>query len=154
MNSILIRKETPEDEKLFMTSRMEVLAAVFPEAEPEELEEIAGQTEAYRAEGADCVTYFAFCGEEFAGCGSICFYRVLPVCHNVAGKKGFVMNMYTRPKYRRQGISYRILEHLIGEARERGIDYVHLDASRLGRFVYRKFGFEQAGDEMYLRLPL
>lgn len=43
----------------------------------------------------------------------------MPTYHDSSGKKAFIMNMYTRPDYRRRGIAYRVLELLTAEAEMR-----------------------------------
>lgn len=149
-DTITLRKAVFSDLNLFMEIRLEVLNAVFDNPSETELKTIAAETQAYYENTADHDTFFAFDGDEFAACGSICYYQVLPVCRNSSGHKAFIMNMYTRPAYRRRGISCLILEHLIEEAKSRGIHYIHLDASEAGSHVYSKYGFIRSQDEMYL----
>ena len=57
------------------------------------------------------------------------------------GKTGLVMNVYTKPAYRRQGLASRLIAALLAEAREMGIDPVELKATDAGYPVYRKAGF-------------
>ena len=60
------------------------------------------------------------------------------------------MNMYTAPEYRRQGVAYKTLLLLVGEAKKRGIKNISLEATEAGRPLYEKFGFVQMKDEMEL----
>lgn len=57
--------------------------------------------------------------------------------------EGDILNMYTVPQARNQGISSIILEKLIEEAKTRGISKVALHASKDGENIYRKFGFSE-----------
>ena len=57
--------------------------------------------------------------------------------------EGDILNMYTIPSFRRKGISALILEHLIQEARTRGVSKVSLHTSKDGEKLYRKFGFSE-----------
>jgi GNAT superfamily N-acetyltransferase len=56
--------------------------------------------------------------------------------------EGDILNMYTLPEYRRKGISSRILEELLKEAKTMGVSKVALHCSKDGEPLYRKFGFD------------
>ena len=43
--------------------------------------------------------------------------QVLPTYHNPTGKKAYIMNMYTAPEYRRQGIALHTLDLLVKDAK-------------------------------------
>lgn len=58
------------------------------------------------------------------------------------------MNMYVAPEYRRRGIASRLLDLLIADSRERGIDFITLEATHMGRKLYDHYGFCQMSDEM------
>jgi len=57
--------------------------------------------------------------------------------------EGDILNMYTVPEARRQGISSMILERLLVEAKLMGISKVALHTSKDGEILYRKFGFSE-----------
>ena len=73
--------------------------------------------------------------KEFVGAGGISFYEVMPTYDNPTGRKAYVMNMYTRLAYRRMGAAYQTLDLLVLEARQRGISFISLEASVLGRLL-------------------
>ncbi len=50
-----------------------------------------------RLETASHIEYLVFDGEEFASCGSMSSYDLMPTYSNHSGRKGYVMNRYTRP---------------------------------------------------------
>ena len=62
-----------------------------------------------------------------------------------------ILNMYTLPGYRRKGISSKILEQLLLEAKSMGISKVALHCSKDGEPLYRKYGFS---DPLYPYLEL
>ena len=68
----------------------------------------------------------------------------------MTGKEAYIMNMYTKPKWRKKGIGSAILEKLIDEARNRGIEAIKLHATPKGRPLYEKFGFKMGFPDMYL----
>ena len=59
--------------------------------------------------------------------------------------EGDILNMFTIPVARRNGISAIILQQLINEARNRGISKIALHTSKDGEKLYRKFGFNEPG---------
>lgn len=50
----------------------------------------------------------------------------------------------------RQGIAYQTLDLLVKEAKARGITAISLEATKMGRPLYEKYGFIQMNHEMEL----
>ena len=67
--------------------------------------------------------------------------------------EGDILNMYTLPAFRRKGISSRILEALLSEAKVVAVSKVALHCSKDGEPLYRKYGFTDPVDP-YLELPI
>lgn len=63
----------------------------------------------------------------------------------------YILSMYTEPGARGHGVASRLVEAMIGWARRRGYPRIFLHASRMGRPVYERIGFE-AGNEMRFAL--
>ncbi|GET31630.1 N-acetyltransferase [Prolixibacter bellariivorans] len=57
--------------------------------------------------------------------------------------EGDILNMYTIPEARRQGVSSVILEALLADAKKRGISKVALHTSKDGEKLYRKYHFNE-----------
>jgi GNAT superfamily N-acetyltransferase len=55
--------------------------------------------------------------------------------------RAYILNMYTEPAYRRQGLAKLIVETMIGWCREQGFAWVALHASDDGRHLYESLGF-------------
>jgi GNAT superfamily N-acetyltransferase len=68
------------------------------------------------------------------------------------GKSGYIMNMYTIPAYRRQGIAAIILEKLIESGKNAGVSFFDLHASKLGEPVYIKAGFQILDQPSYRKI--
>lgn len=64
----------------------------------------------------------------------------------VHGKVAEVLNVYTKPAFRRLGCATRLMQMLLEHARENGVDRVDLSATAEGRAVYSKLGFKEADD--------
>jgi len=62
-------------------------------------------------------------------------------------RRGNILNVYTRPEFRRQGLARRLTETAVDWCRAHGVRTVILHASDEGRPLYRALGFE-SGNEM------
>ena len=57
--------------------------------------------------------------------------------------EGEILNMYTIPEARRQGVASQILKELLHIAKEKGLSKVSLHTSKDGEQLYRSFGFSE-----------
>ena len=78
-------------------------------------------------------------GDDLAGCGAL---KVLDARH------GEIKSMRTHDAYLRQGVAARMLVHIVGEARRRGLDRLSLETGSGPAFepalaLYRRHGFEE-----------
>ncbi len=99
-------------------------------------------------ETGEHIAYLVYDNGAFVGAGGVSFYQVMPTYHNPTGKKAYIMNMYTAPEYRRQGIAIYTLDLLVKDAREQGVLQIALEATDMGRPLYEKYGFVKMEDEM------
>lgn len=58
-----------------------------------------------------------------------------------SGKTGTVLNVYTRPEYRRRGLARRVMLYLIDQSRALDICAMNLRATDAGYPIYRSVGF-------------
>ncbi len=147
------KKATLEDLDFLVSSRIKVLRAANKLDEDIDMSEVETESRKYYikalAEGSH-VAYLVFDGEKFAGAGGVSYFQVMPTYHNATGQKAYIMNMYTAPEYRRQGIAYKTLDLLVGDAKSRGVNAISLEATEMGRPLYEKYGFTKMNDEMEL----
>ena len=149
------RKASIEDVDLLTKTRIEVLLAANHLPGSTDMGEVEKQSRAYYENAIPDGTHTAFLvfdREQFVGAGGISYYQVMPTYHNPTGRKGYIMNMYTRPEYRRMGIAYHMLDLLIQDAREKDVTFISLEATSAGRPLYEKYGFSSMTDEMELLL--
>lgn len=96
-------------------------------------------------------TFIAWVAEDegrIVGTSGMCVYHVPPTYSNPTGNVAYLVNMYTVPEYRNQGIANGLLERLIDEARERGCTRITLNASKAGQPIYEDYGFTEVLGEM------
>lgn len=87
-------------------------------------------------------------GEAVATGGMV--YREQPGSFkNPTGRVAYILNMYTRPAYRRRGIGTAIMNRLMEAGREKGYYSFELHATPDGEPVYSKMGFYKHGEPTY-----
>lgn len=142
-----------EDMDELVRTRIIVLRAANKLSEEVDLSAVEKESYDYfkRAlKSGEHIAYLVYDGETFIGAGGVSFYQVMPTVHNPSGKKAYIMNMYTAPEYRRQGIASYTLDLLVKAAKEKGISSIALEATDMGRPLYQKYGFVKMEDEMEL----
>lgn len=58
--------------------------------------------------------------------------------------RGYIMNVWTHPDYRRRGLARRLMETALAEARRRNIKVTALHASDEGRELYEQLGYKKS----------
>lgn len=147
------KKATIADLEILTETRIEVLRAANKLSDDVDMREVKKQTlEYYKNALKDDYhsAYLVFDGETFVGTGAVSYFQVMPTFHNPTGKKAYIMNMYTKQSYRRQGIAFKILDLLVTEAKVKGITAISLEATQMGKPLYTKYGFVKMNDEMEL----
>jgi ribosomal protein S18 acetylase RimI-like enzyme len=59
------------------------------------------------------------------------------------GRTGVVLNVYTKPEYRRMKLAMTLMQTLLRDAEAEGVDYVELKATEDGYPLYKKLGFDE-----------
>ena len=147
------RKATIADLEILTETRIEVLRAANQLSNDVDMSEVRKQSYEYYQNSLKNDTHLAyliFDDETFVGAGGISYFQVMPTYHNPTGKKAYIMNMYTKPDYRRQGIAFKTLDLLVADAKEKGITNISLEATDMGRPLYAKYGFVKMSNEMEL----
>ena len=147
------KKASIEDIDELVRTRIIVLHAANKLSDDEDMSVVEEESYAYyrRAlETGEHIAYSVYDNGAFVGAGGVSFYQVMPTYHNSTGKKAYIMNMYTAPEYRRQGIAIHTLDLLVKDAKEQGVLQIALEATYRGRPLYERYGFAETEDEMEL----
>ena len=147
------KRATMEDMKELVRTRIIVLRAANKWSDDVDMSLVEQETYAYykRAlETGEHIAYLVYDNGTFIGAGGVSFYQVMSTYHNPTGKKAYIMNMYTAPEYRRQGIAFCTLDLLVKVVKEQGVSQIALEATDMGRPLYEKYGFAKMEDEMEL----
>jgi len=145
-NELIYKKLDVNDLDLFIKLRIDFLSETNKELTETNKEFIINSLEKYYKEH--------LLKNEFIGI--ICEYNSIIVStaflaisekpanyHFINGKIGTLLNVYTYPKYRKNGISTKIMEIIIKEAKEQNVSEIELIATEDGEKMYFKFGFSE-----------
>lgn len=149
-----LKRAAEADIGYLVSVRKKVLSVVETPAGQVDMEALQKNTAAYyeKALSDGSMTFLlAESGGRKVGSGAICYYAVMPTFHNLTGRKGFIMNIYVEPAYRRRGIAISIVDALVLDASRRGVQEIGLEATDMGRFVYSKYGFQSSDNTLILQ---
>lgn len=99
-----------------------------------------------------CISFVAKCDGIVSGIGSMHIREMPGNFKNPSGKWAYIMNMYTVPEYRRNGICKSILNLLVEEGKKSGITAFELHATKEGEKVYIQEGFELYHEPTFRKL--
>lgn len=147
-----IKKATQNDIDDLMQLRLEMLKVVNSLNEDTNFDEKLIQCSREYFLNGDQTTVFAMEGNKIAGCASISYITIMPTFSHPTGKRAHLMNVYTRKEFRRKGAGKMMINFLIDEAKSRGVTEISLDATEMGRPLYKALGFNSNEEGMNLLL--
>ncbi|NSL89167.1 GNAT family N-acetyltransferase [Chitinophaga solisilvae] len=148
---ITYRKAELRDIPAVTHLRLQFLKEVYPLADTSRDETLLEQLRLYMLQHlpeGNFVNWLAESKQEIIGTAGIVFYQQPPLYHNLSGKVGYILNVYTLPAFRRQGIARILMEKIMEEARLRQTGKLSLHASPDGRTLYEELGFIAGDNEM------
>jgi len=152
VNAVEYKIAAREDIETLMDIRLEMLRVVNNLSQEYEYPEtLVSHSRSYFLEGNQ-TTVLAFANGKAIGCASISYIEVMPTFSHPTGKRAHLMNVYTNADYRRRGISRRMVNMLIKEAKEKGATEISLDATESGRPLYEALGFSASESGMVMNL--
>lgn len=149
------KKATIEDTDELVRTRITVLRAANKLSDDVDMSLVEKESYEYYKrvlETGEHIGYLVYDNGTFIGAGGVSFYQVMPTYHNSTGKKAYIMNMYTAPEYRRQGIAFHTLDLLMNDAKKQGVLQIALEATDMGRPLYERYGFVKMEDKMELKV--
>lgn len=149
---ITYRKATINDIAGLAKIRSIMLAEIIGECSEKEREQIESNNKIYfQTALADdsFVAWIALDGDNIVATSGLSFYVVPPAL--VEGKVAYIMNMFTLPEYRNQGIGTELFKRIVEEAKKRGYKIIKLNATDMVRPLYEKYGFVDSHGEMIFK---
>ena len=151
--ALTFQKAQLSDLDLLIQTRLTVLRTANKLPSDTPLPQVEEQSRIYYADAladGSHTAYLVFDGDCWIGAGGISYFRAMPTMDNPTGQKGYYMNLYVAPEYRRQGICTKLLDLLTSDAHARGVTFLTLEATAMGRPVYERYGFRAMEHEMIL----
>ncbi len=148
-----LRLATKDDIQQIVELRIKFLKEVRIDAPTDGLDEYREVMSNYlkkEMSSGNFIAWLAITNNEIIATSGLITIQRQPQLWNMSGQEVYIMNMYTKPEWRRKGIGTAILEKLIDEARNRGVEAIKLHATPMGKALYEKRGFKMAHPEMYL----
>ena len=145
MDTITYYKAAADDVPLLVEYRIRFATELKGRPSPEMEAGLRKQLTRYFSEATvnnTCISFIAKNGDTVAGIGSVHIHQMPGNFGNPSGRWGYIMNMYTVPEFRKQGISSRILQELVEAGRQAGVTAFELHATKFGESVYLKNGFQ------------
>jgi len=143
-DNIVFRRATPEDIPELVKFKLLLLDELNEDDDKSNLEKLKLELKKFFTEyigSDDFVSWLVEYEGEIVATSGLILWRVPPRYDCLHGKYGYISNMYTVPKARRNGISTELIKKLIEEAKILGIDILNLHATKDGIQMYRRFGF-------------
>ena len=89
-------------------------------------------------------------GESIAGIGLMVIDWPPHPNHPTEARRGYILNVFVEPAHRGQGLARRLMDLAEAEVARRGVSFLVLHATPMGRPAYEKWGWS-AGPEMAKR---
>ena len=153
---VTVKRLGLEDLDLLMTWRERVLRDVFELADDAGIDGLLARNRSYYRRHLPDGSHVAVLAldakrhDEPVGCGALCLYDEMPSPDNPTGICAYLMNMYTVPAARRQGVAGVLVDWLVAYARKAGAGKIYLETTDGARGVYAARGFIEM--EGYLKL--
>ncbi len=152
-----LRKATLNDSDVLIDFRIIFLKEIQESPPPKEIETFKKSLKEFfldKMRSNEFIAWLAELDNDIIATSGLSFLQKPPHFINMTGKFAYIMNMYTKPEWRRKGIGSALLEKLFEEIKNRGIRSIVLHATPSGKPLYEKFGFREIeGDkEMILKI--
>ncbi len=136
------------DIDLLCQARITFLKEIQHEQDPDKEEMLKLELKNYFTQALSDHSYLsliAYYENKPVGFGGIVI-QTIPASFTITnGRLGYILNMFTYPEYRGNGICTEIFERLICEAGARDVKKVYLHATQDGIEIYKKRGFNSDG---------
>lgn len=140
---MVIRKANSKDIENLVKIRLAYLQDNFKELTEEQLGSLMLQLPEYFVNHIDknLIVYIAEEKQEFISSVFLLIIEKPANLHFLTGRIGNILNVYTKPEYRRQGLAGKLLKLAMDEAKTMNLSYLELNATKDGYPLYQKVGF-------------
>jgi ribosomal protein S18 acetylase RimI-like enzyme len=146
IENVSVRLVGETDIPAMTANRLAYLVEMQGERTPEYMQNLERELTEYFREHIQSGSFFALVAESeglILGYGAMVLRSVPGDLNKSSYLEGDILNMYTLPFARQQGVGRLILEALIDKARLMGLSKIGLHTSKDGEHLYRSFGFNE-----------
>lgn len=141
---MVFEKTSIDDLDSLVKLRIEYLIEDYGDISKDQLTQISEKLPCYYRKhlNNDLFVYVCRDDDDIVSC---CFLYIAEKPSNptfINGKIGTVLNVYTKPEYRRKGLAGNLLKLLLSDSEKMELDYVELKATDSGYNLYKSIGFE------------
>lgn len=90
----------------------------------------------------DLMVYVARDEEDIVACAFLLIVEKPMSPSFITGKTGTVLNVYTKPEYRKKGYAKKLMTMMLEGAKAQGLSVIELKATEDGYSLYKSVGFE------------
>jgi GNAT superfamily N-acetyltransferase len=148
-----IRQATSDDIDQLLRLRLLLFQETGEASRQAPGEAVREATRAYLTTSLDQETFLAWVavsGPYIVATSGIVLFERPPAPDNLSGKEAYILNMYTLPEWRGQGLATALLQEITSFAKSTSIRRLWLHATASGRPIYEKAGFVTTLAEMEL----
>jgi GNAT superfamily N-acetyltransferase len=152
---VTLRRAELRDVSALITLRFGLLDADGHTRSPEEAEALTASLRIYFERTLPTQEFISWVAEadgEVVAASGLVFFDGPPSDGKPTGREAYLMNMYTRPEWRGQGLASELVQKLMTEAETRGATRIWLRATDQGRPIYARAGFVPGPRYMERRL--
>ena len=146
-----LRRASFADLEALVQLRLELLREVDDIQDDTDTAAIAQATRKYLVDKMPQGEFLAWVAEvenQIVATSGLVFFTRPPYNGNSSGLEAYVMNVYTVPIWRGQGIATALLREIISFVKETEAKRIWLHASKDGKPLYEKLGFVSTTKEM------
>jgi GNAT superfamily N-acetyltransferase len=153
MNQVVYRIATAADVETLVTMRIAFLEEISKRSADDGA--LRGALRSYFARAVPTGEFVAYVAEvegRIVATSGLVFHQAPPSMKNLAGREGYIMNMFTVAEWRGQGIATALLQRLVDHVRQTDCCRISLHAMPEAKSIYGKAGFRLTDSEMWLDL--
>lgn len=118
------------------------------------IEDMAGPFRAWLEPHLAAGCYFGWAvridGKDVAGLGMMEIDWPPHPLHPRQGRRGYILNVYVEPDYRRRGLARRLMDEAVEEGRRRGLELMILHATAQGQALYEQLGWQDTSEMAFI----
>ena len=155
LNSLSIRSAVRADVDLIIRLRLDYLRSTDENLSNSDKERILAQLQTYFPShlGESFHAQLAFLEETIVSCAFLVIDERPANPSFISGRVGTILNVFTYPAYRRQGIGGKVVSAIIAVAKENQVARISLKATSSGKPLYEKLGFHP-DNQIYTNMTL